>query len=202
MDGSLGKCRWGGPNGVGRKAFTVLPPWLSLPLGLADVNSQRAPCFLPDLLADADHHGHHGHRDPECGWEHLCEPGGYCSLLSPRKVGALHPQSPASIIRRADQTSYQGHQGPRDAPLGNTLCAWVKSKRMMSTWHLPPPSILGESCLQLRGPWILQMEPRVLLLYMQKLGSRVGDALPRSHNISQDLESTSSSFWLGFLPHH
>lgn len=180
----------------------VLPPKLSLPLGLADANPQKAPCFLPDLLADADHHGHHGHRDPECGWEHLCEPGGYCSLLSPRRAGVLHPQSPASIIRRADQTSCQGHWGPGDAPLGNTLCAWVQRKRRMSAWHLPPPSILGEGCLQHRGSRILWMEPKVLLLYMRKLGSRGGDALPRSHNISQDLESTSSSSWLGFLPHH
>lgn len=32
-------------------------------------------CVLLDRLVLADHHGHHGHRDPGCGREHLCGHG-------------------------------------------------------------------------------------------------------------------------------
>ena len=105
----------------------ALPPRLSLPLRFADANPQKAPCFLPDLLADADHHGHHGHRDPECGWEHLCEPGGYCSLLSPRRgpciPRALLPSEepikpPARVTRVLETLLWEIHSVPGSSQRG------------------------------------------------------------------------------------
>lgn len=81
-------------------------PRLSPTLGCADVCPQRALCLL-DQLADAGHHGHGCHGDPECGWKHLREPGRPRGLPRPRslaavtrRAGAPGPHSSRSVNRR------------------------------------------------------------------------------------------------------
>lgn len=97
---------------------TSTPPLTLSDSGFADACPQRTLCLL-DQLADAGHHGHHGHGDAECGWKHLCEPGGYHSLLpscstaaSPGRAGVLGPRGSDSVGGRDTRTFSQGHQRP------------------------------------------------------------------------------------------